>query len=226
MISCSFFHVFKACTSLLGDVLRWLLEFLCQKLTFLSLWCWYLLIFFSFSLRFFCFFIYLVIFFWELEDLYFIPWDSVFQSSVLAGFLWHLSSSGKGKVHCRGGVPVTCLWSWMSWIFTQPFLTSSTGNIGMLCYILAVLRSQFIPWCQARFKALFPLSSWSYGKIGLDFIFSALLGISRLLGCLVSSMPYMQEKKVQRAYYCVVPWVMSFLVGLPSTFYSPLLRVF
>ena len=103
MISYSFSHVFKACTSFLGDVLRWLLEFLCQKLTFLSLWCWYLLIFFSFSLRFFCFFIYLVIFCWELEDLCFIPWDSVFQSSVLAGFLWHLSSSGMGKVTLQRG---------------------------------------------------------------------------------------------------------------------------
>lgn len=102
MISYSFSHVFKACTSLLVDVLRWLLEFLCQKLTFLSLWCWYLLIFFSLSLRFFCFFIYLVIFCWELEDLYFILWDEVFKS-ILAGFLWHLSGSGMGKVTLQRG---------------------------------------------------------------------------------------------------------------------------
>lgn len=102
MISYSFSHVFKACTSLLGDVLRWLLEFLCQKPTFLSLWCWYL-IFFSFSLRFFCFFIYLVIFCWELEDLYFIPWDSVFSIFCFSfDFLWHLSSSGMGKVTAEG----------------------------------------------------------------------------------------------------------------------------
>lgn len=167
MISYSFSHVFKACTSLLGDVLRWLLEFLCQKPTFLSVWCWYLLILISFSLRFFCFFIYLVIFYWELEDIYFILWDAVFKSFILAGFLWHLSGSGMGKVTPqRGSIFFTFCWGWTSWISTQPFLISSTENMGMLCYTLAMLRSQVIPWCQARFRRLFPTSSWSYGKIG------------------------------------------------------------